>query len=76
MKTKFEAELATWIPTTNEKGKVSLEYADVPLTISVYSGETPGYVSMKIGDKEFIMQATELIRAAELLSTAIKYNTY
>jgi len=75
MKTKFEAELATWTPTTNEKGKISLEYADVPLTISVYNGSTPGHVAMKIGDREFIVQAVELIRAAELLGAAIKYNT-
>ena len=75
MKTKFEAEIATWTPSTDEKGKAHLEYADIPLTISVYNGNTPGYIAMKIGDKEFIVQAAELIRAAELIGAAIKYNT-
>ena len=76
MKTKFEVELATWTPETNDKGKTTLEFANVPLTIGLYTGDSIGYVTMKIGDKEFIVQATELIRAAELLGTAIKYNTH
>ena len=74
MKTKFEAELVTWTQILNDKGKQKLEFADQPLTLAALDGDSLGYISMKIGDKEFVLQAAELIRATEMLSAAIKYS--